>query len=152
MYSFTCFRTNVKLHKILVTTKLIKKVITDLDSSKESSPNWILLAVPKNWKLSYLLAELFNMCLKKSFFADCWKVSRVVPIFKYVTECFLAKNYLLVSFLLVKFSKSILSNIIPDLLKKFSLFWVLVWFQDFSFNLVANADRLTAASYRIMRF
>ena len=33
-------------------------------------------------ELSYILAELFNMCLKDSCFPGCWKVSSVVPVFK----------------------------------------------------------------------
>ena len=35
-------------------------------------------------ELSYILAELFNMCLKDSCFPGCWKVSSVVPVFKNV--------------------------------------------------------------------
>ena len=44
-------------------------------------------------KLSCILAELFNKCLKKSYFPDCWKVSSVLPIFKNVWERSTAKNY-----------------------------------------------------------
>ena len=33
-------------------------------------------------EVSYILAELFNKCLKKSCFLGCWKVSSVVPVFK----------------------------------------------------------------------
>ena len=43
--------------------------------------------------LSYIIAELFNMCRKKSCFPDCWKVSSVVPVFKNVGERSTAKNY-----------------------------------------------------------
>ena len=44
------------------------------------------LVVLKDCKpeLSCTLAELFNMCLKKSYFPDCWKVSSVFPVFKNV--------------------------------------------------------------------
>ena len=55
-------------------------------------------------ELSYILAELFNKCLKESCFPDCWKVSLVVPVFKNVGERSTAKNYHLVS-LLFKISK-----------------------------------------------
>ena len=44
-------------------------------------------------ELSYLLAELFNMCLEESCVPDCWKVSSVVPVFKNVGERSIAKNY-----------------------------------------------------------
>ena len=44
-------------------------------------------------ELSYVLAELFNKCLKESFSPDCLKVSSVVPIFKNIGERSTAKNY-----------------------------------------------------------
>ena len=44
-------------------------------------------------KLSCILAELFNKCLKKSCFPDCWKVLSVLPVFKNVGERSTAKNY-----------------------------------------------------------
>ena len=61
-------RTNLKLHNIFVTPKMVKKVITNLDFSKGSSPDCIPVAVLKNCEpeLSYILAELFNRCLKDS--------------------------------------------------------------------------------------
>ena len=31
---------------------------------------------------SYILAELFNKCLKGPCFPDCWKISLVVSVFK----------------------------------------------------------------------
>ena len=37
-------------------------------------------------EISYILAELFNKCLKKSCFPDYWKVSSVVPVFDNVGE------------------------------------------------------------------
>ena len=57
-------------------------------------------------ELSYILAEVFNKCLKESCFQDCWKVSLVVPVFKNVGERSLPKNYCPVSLLSV-FSKSL---------------------------------------------
>ena len=44
-------------------------------------------------ELSYILAELFNMCLKRSCFPDCWKVSLVIPVFKNVGKRSTSKNY-----------------------------------------------------------
>ena len=58
-------RTNLKLHNISVTPKMVKKAIGKLDSSKESGPECIPVVVLKNCQpeLSYILGELFNMCL-----------------------------------------------------------------------------------------
>ena len=59
-------RTNLKLQNISVTSKMVKKVITNPDSSKVCGPDCISVVVLKNCEpdLSYILAELFNMCLK----------------------------------------------------------------------------------------
>ena len=64
--------TNLKLHNLSVTPKMVKKVIMNLD--------FIPVVVLKNCEpeLSYILAELFNKCLKESCFPDCWKVSLLV--------------------------------------------------------------------------
>ena len=95
------FRTNLKLDNIYITPKMFRKVITNLDSSKASGPDCIPVVVLKNCEpeLSYILAELFNKCLKKSCFPDCWKVASVVPVFKNVGERSTAKNYCPVSLL-----------------------------------------------------
>ena len=89
-------RTNLKLHNISVTPKMVKKVITNLDLSKASGPDCIPVVVLKNCEreLSYILAELFNKCLKESCFPNCWKVSSMVPVFKNIGESSTAKNYL----------------------------------------------------------
>ena len=67
------FRNNLKLHNISVTPKIVKKFIIKIDLSKASGPDCILVVVVKNCEseLSYILAELFNKCLKKSCFPDC---------------------------------------------------------------------------------
>ena len=41
-------RTNLKLHNISITLKMVKKVITNLDSSKASGPDCIPVVVLKN--------------------------------------------------------------------------------------------------------
>ena len=66
-------RTNLKLHNISVSPKMVKKVIMNLDLSKASGPDCIPVMVLKNCEpeLSYILAELFNKCLKESGFPDC---------------------------------------------------------------------------------
>ena len=96
-------RTNLKLYNISVTLKMVKKVIMNLDLSKASGPDCIPVVVLKNCEpeLSYILAELFNKCLKESCFPNCWKVSSVVPVFKNVGERSTAKNYHPVSLLSV---------------------------------------------------
>ena len=64
---------------------MVKKVLTNLDSSKTSGPDCIPVVVLKNCELelSFILAKLFN---KESCFPDWWEVSSVVPLFKNVQE------------------------------------------------------------------
>ena len=66
----------------------------NLDLSKASGPDFIPVVVIENRQpeLSFILAELFNRCLKESCFPDCWKVSSLVPLFKNVGERSTAKN------------------------------------------------------------
>ena len=58
---------------------MVKKVIMNLDLSKASAPDCIPVVVLNNFQpeLSYILAQLFNKCLKESCFPDSWKVSSV---------------------------------------------------------------------------
>ena len=58
------------MHNISVTSKFVKKVITSLDLSKMFGPDCITILVLKKCKpeLSYILAELFNMCLTNFIF------------------------------------------------------------------------------------
>ena len=58
-------RTNLKLHNISETPKLVQKVITNRDSSKVSGLDSVPVVVLKNCEpeFSYMLAKLFNMCL-----------------------------------------------------------------------------------------
>ena len=116
-------RTNLKLRNISVTPKIVEKVITNLDSSRVFGPDRIPVVVLKNCelKLSYILAELFNVYLKEACFPDYWKVSSVAPVFKNVGS---AKNYHLVSLLSVvrKVFEKLVNNRIVDHLEKFWLF------------------------------
>ena len=103
---------------------MIKKVITNLDSSKVSGPDCISVVVLKNCELelSYILAELFNMCLKESCSPDYWKVSLVVPVFKNVGERSTAKNYHPVSLSVAsKVFEKLVNNRIVDHLEKCGL-------------------------------
>ena len=145
-------RTNLKLHNISITPKMVNKVITNLDSSKASGPDCIPVVVLKNCEpeLSYILAELFNKCLKESCFPDCWKVSSVVPVFKNVGERSTTKNYRPVSLLSVvsKVFEKIVNNRIVDHLEKCGLF------SDFQYGFRSSrstADLLTVVSDRIAR-
>ena len=87
-------RTNLKLHNISATPKMVKKVVMNLDLSKAPGPDCTPMVVLKNCgsELSYIQAELSNKCLKESCFPDCLKVPSVVPVFKNVGEWSAAKN------------------------------------------------------------
>ena len=63
----------MKLYNISVAPKMVKKVLMNLDLSKSSGPDYFRVVVLKNCEpeLSYMLAELFNKCLKESCFPDC---------------------------------------------------------------------------------
>ena len=120
--------------------------------SKASGPDCILAVVLKNCEseLSYMLAELFNKCLKESCFIDCWKFSSVVAVFKNVGERSTAKNYYPVSLLSVvsKVAEKLANNRIVDHLEKCDLF------SDFQYGFRSSrstADLLTVVSDRIAR-
>ena len=59
-----------------------------------SSPDCVPVMVLKNFEpeFSDILAEIFNMSLKESCFADCWKISSVVLVFKNVGTCLQLKT------------------------------------------------------------
>ena len=104
---------------------MVKKVIMNLELSEASGFDCIPVVVLKNCEpeLSYILAELFNKCLKKSCFPDYWKVSSVVLVFKNVTERSTAKNYRPVNLLsVVKVFEKLVNNKIVDHLEKCGLF------------------------------
>ena len=110
-----------------LTPKKLKKVITNLVLSKTSGPDCVPVVVLKNCEpeLSYILAELFNKCLKESYFPDYWKVSLVVPVFKNVGGKSTAKNYCLLSLLSVvsKVFEKLVNNRIVDHLEKCGFFF-----------------------------
>ena len=131
---------------------MVKKVIRNPDSSKTSGLDGVLVVVLKNCnpELSYVLAELFNMCLKESCFPDCWKVSLVVPVFKNVGKRSTAKNYCPVSLLSVvsKIFEKLVNNRNVDHPKKCGLF------SDFQYGFQSSqstTDLVTVASDRIAR-
>ena len=118
--------TNLKLHNISVTLKMLRKIVMNLDLSKASGPDCILVVVLKNCEpeFSYILAELFNKCLKRCCLPYCWKVLSVVPVFKNVGERSTAKNYRPVSLLSLvsKVFEKLINNRIVDHLEKCDLF------------------------------
>ena len=65
-------RTALKLYNFPVTPKMVKQVITDRDSSEASASDCIPVVVLKIFQAerSYILASLFNMCLKESCFPE----------------------------------------------------------------------------------
>ena len=145
-------RTNLKLHNISVTPKMVRKVVMNFDLSKASGPDCIPVMVLKNCEpeLSYLLDELFNRCLKETCFPDCWKVSFVVPVFKNVGERSTAKNYCPVNLLSAAGNvfEKLVDNRIVDHLEKCGLF------SDFQYGFRSSgstADLLTVVSDRIAR-
>ena len=124
----------------------------NLDLSKTSGPDCIPVVVLKNCEpeLSYILAELFNKCLKESCFPDCWKVSSVVHVFKNVGEKSTAKNCHQISLLsaISKVFKKLVNNRIADHLEKYGLF------SDFQYGFrfsQSTAYLLTIVSDRIAR-
>ena len=82
-------------------------------------------------ELSYILAALFNKCLRESCFPDCWKVSSVVSVFNNVGERSTAKNYHPVHVLSVvtKVFEKLVNNRIVDNLEKCG------FFSDFQYGL-----------------
>ena len=120
------YRTNLKLHNISTTPQMIRKVMKNLDLAKASGPDCIPVVVIKNFEpeLSYIIAELFNKCLKKSCFPDWLKVSSVVPVFKKSGERSTAKYYCSVSLLSVvsKVFEKLVNNGIVNHLQKFGPF------------------------------
>ena len=145
-------RTNLKLHNISVTPKMVKKVIMNLDLSNASGPDCVPVVVLKKCEaeLSYILAELFNKCLKESCFPDYWKVSLVVPAFKNVWEGSTVKIYGPVSLLSVvsKVFEKLVKNRVVDHPEKCGLL------SDFQYGFrscQSTADLLTVVSDRIAR-
>ena len=82
-------RTNLKLHNIFVTPKMVKKVKTILDP--------VVVSKNRELELSYMLPELSNMCLKEFCFPNCCKFFSMVPVFKKVGVSSAAQTYCPVS-------------------------------------------------------
>ena len=82
-------RTNLELHNICVTPKMVSTVIINFDLLKESGPDCIPVVVLQSCKpkLSYILhisRTLQYVC--EGLFPNCWKVSSLVTVFKIIGE------------------------------------------------------------------
>ena len=119
-------RTNLKLHNISVNPKMVRKVTMNLDLSKSCGPDCIPLLVLKNCEpeLSYILAELFSKCLKKSCFQVVGRFHWWCLYFRMLGERSTAKTYHPVSLLSVvsKVFEKLVNNRIVCLLEKCGLF------------------------------
>ena len=106
---------------------MVGKVITNLDLTKASGLDCFPVVVLKNSEpeLFYIIAELFNNCLKDSCFPDCWKVSSVAPVFKNIMERSTDKNYRPVSLFSVvsKVFEKLANNRIVDHLERYDIFF-----------------------------
>ena len=93
-----------------------------------SSPDCIPVVVVRNFEseLSYILAGVFNVCLRESCFLDCWKVSLVAPVFKNVWKRSTTKNHFPVNllFMVSEVFEKLVNIRIVDHLKKYDLFLI----------------------------
>ena len=129
---------------------MFKKVMMNLDLSKLSGPDCILVVVLKNCEpeLFYILAELFNKFLKESCFPDCWKVSLVFPVYKMLRKGLQLNIPPCLLSVVSKVFEKLVNNRIADHLEKCGLFSDLQYgFRSFR----STADLLTVISDRIAR-
>ena len=145
-------RTDLLLETIVITPKKVKKVINSLDLSKASGPDCIPVIVLKNCEpeFSYILARLFNFCLRDSCFPNCWKESSVVPVFKNVGDRSDPKNYRPISLLPVvsKVFERLINNKVVKHLERTELF------SDFQYGFRSSrstGDLLTVVTDRIAK-
>ena len=84
------------------TPEMVKKVKIALDSTNIPSPNRVPVVVLKKYDpgLTYVLADIFKMGLKESFFPDCQKTPFVISVFINIGSGLWLKNYSHVSFIL----------------------------------------------------
>ena len=101
-------------------------------------------------ELPYILAELFNICLKESCFTEFWKFPLVGPVFKDVGERSTVKNYHPVSphSLDSKVFGKLVNNRTVDHLEKCGLF---SYFQGGFRSSKSTADLVIVVSDRIVR-
>ena len=142
-------RTHLKLHNISKTPKMVKKVIANLDPLKASGPDCIPVVVLKNYeaKLSYILAALFNICLKESFFQIVGRSHWWSLYLRMLEKGLLPTPVSLLSVVSKVFEKLLNNRIIHHLEK-------CGFFSDFQYGFRfsrSTADLLTVVSDRIAR-
>ena len=137
---------------MVITPKMVTKAISNLDSSKASGPDGIPVVVLKNCEpeLSFILTDLFHLCLEESCFPDCWNVSSLVPEFKNVCERSDPKNYSPVGLLSVvsKVFEELINDKLVRHLESVDLF------SDFQYGFRSSrstAGLLTVVTERISR-
>ena len=66
-----------------------------LDFWHQAGPDCIPVVVLKNHEpeFSYILGNIFSMCLKETCFSNSWKVSPLVSVSKNIGESSMAKKY-----------------------------------------------------------
>ena len=145
-------RTERVVDSIDVTPELVKEIILSLDSSKASGPDRIPVTVLKNCEpeFSFILAQLFNLCLRESCFPSCWKVSSVVPVFKNGGDRSKPRDYRPVSLLSVvsKVFERLINNTLMKHLEDTGLF------SDFQYGFRSSrstGDLLTVVTDRVAR-
>ena len=75
-----------------------------------------------NLNFLYILAGLFNKCLKESCFPDCWQISLMVHVFKNVGQGLKLQTTTLLAFAVSKVFENCENNRIADHLKKCDFF------------------------------
>ena len=116
---------------------MLRKNMTALNSPKTFYHYCIPVVAQYNCfsDLSLILADLFNISLKKSHFSYCWRVLFAVFVLKNNRERSMIRHNHSVSlpFVISKIFEELLKSRITDLLGKCFL-WIQIWFQVISFD------------------
>ena len=117
-----CSRINLKLHNVSVILEMFRKNMTALNSPKTFYHYCIPVVAQYNCfsDLSLILADLFNISLKKSHFSYCLRVLFVVFVLKNNRERSMIRHNHFVSlpFVISKIFEELLKSRITDLLGK----------------------------------
>ena len=78
-------------------------------------------------EISYMLADVFNICLKESYFLHCWKVSSAILALENINEKSVALNCCSANLLCVfgKICQKIGKNRLVDHHQKYGLFFLI---------------------------
>ena len=112
-------RTNLEMRNISVTSKLVKKVITNLDLSKAFDPDCIPVVVLKKVKpeLWYILVEIFNMYPVLQIRTNLWLLTtHIYHVMIIVAGGFSKKFYFLKKFHIVLFASLVVQKRKPKAL------------------------------------